>query len=179
MMPPTRRPAARLFNDRECALCLSKPKSNKAADDSPGPRPSRPSTHGSGECFSRTSCRIRDSCRQGDRESYELMRLAGDDERLPAMAQEALRYIVAQIHDIEIRLKSFEQKDPVAREGKRGLQAADDGTIDWSLYRHRDRGDRRRSSQFRLWTSFRRLAGTDPKTAFYGRKRKAWRNRKR
>jgi transposase len=38
------------------------------------------------------------------------MRLAGDDERLPAMAQEALGYIVAQIHDIEIRLKSFEQR---------------------------------------------------------------------
>src|SRR6202042_2256396 len=47
---------------------------------------------------------------RGTAKAHELMRLAGDDERLPAMAQEALRYIVAQIHDIEIRLKSFEQR---------------------------------------------------------------------
>ena len=38
------------------------------------------------------------------------MRLAGDDERLPPMAREALGYIVAQIHDIESRLKIFEQR---------------------------------------------------------------------
>ena len=47
---------------------------------------------------------------KGTAKAHELMRLAGDDERLPAMAQEALGYIVAQIHDIEIRLKSFEQR---------------------------------------------------------------------
>ena len=114
---------------------------------------------------------------KGTAKAHELMRLAGDDERLPSMAREALGYIVAQIHDIESRLKIFEQKDPVAREGRRGLQAAHDGAIDRPLYRHRDRRNRRRSSQFRLGTSFRSLAGTDPKTAFYGRKRKAWRNK--
>ena len=38
------------------------------------------------------------------------MRLAGDDERLSPMAREALGYIVAQIHDIESRLKIFEQR---------------------------------------------------------------------
>ena len=38
------------------------------------------------------------------------MRLAGDDERLPPMAREALGYIVAEIHDIESRLKIFEQR---------------------------------------------------------------------
>src|SRR6202020_2042023 len=47
---------------------------------------------------------------RGTAKAHELMRLAGDDERLPAMAQEALRYIVAQIHDMKIRLKSFEQR---------------------------------------------------------------------
>jgi Transposase IS116/IS110/IS902 family len=38
------------------------------------------------------------------------MRLAGDYERLPPMAREALGYIVAQIHDIESTLKIFEQR---------------------------------------------------------------------
>ena len=79
----------------------------------------------------------------------------------------------------EIRLKSFRAKGSCrSRRKKRGLQAADDGTIDWSLYRHRDRGDRRRSSQFRLWTSFYAAwLGLTPKQHSTGRKRKAWRNK--
>jgi len=47
---------------------------------------------------------------KGTAKAHELMRLAGDDERLPPMAREALRYIVAQIHDIEAKLRAFEQR---------------------------------------------------------------------
>jgi transposase len=47
---------------------------------------------------------------KGTAKAHELMRLAGDDERLPPMAREALGYIVAQIRDIEGRLKIFEQR---------------------------------------------------------------------
>ena len=49
---------------------------------------------------------------KGTAKAHELMRLAGDDERLPPMAREALGYIVAQIHDMESRLKIFEQRIP-------------------------------------------------------------------
>jgi hypothetical protein len=76
-------------------------------------------------------------------------------------------------------LSSSARLGDLAPSGKGSLarSAAEVGRGGFGIYRHRDHGDRRRSSQFRLWTSFRSLAGTDPKTAFYGRKRKAWRDK--
>lgn len=47
---------------------------------------------------------------RGTAKAHDLMRLASDDERLPPMAREALGYIVAQIHDIESKLRAFEQR---------------------------------------------------------------------
>jgi len=108
---------------------------------------------------------------KGTAKAHDLMRLAGDDERLPPMAREALGYIVAQIHDIEAKLRAFEQRIVELAKGRRGVQTSDDGAIDWSLYRHCARRDRRRSSQLRVRSSFRGLVGTDPVTAFHGRQR--------
>jgi transposase len=47
---------------------------------------------------------------KGTAKAHDLMRLAGDDERLPPTAREALGYIVVQIHDIEAKLRAFEQR---------------------------------------------------------------------
>ena len=114
---------------------------------------------------------------KGTAKAHELMRLAGDDERLPPMAREALGYIVAQIHDIESRLKIFEQRIlSLAKEDEvcRRLMTVQSIGPYIATAIAATVGDPRNFASGRHFAAW---LGLTPKQHSTGAKRKAWRNK--
>src|ERR1700722_1797844 len=114
---------------------------------------------------------------KGTAKAHELMRLAGDDERLPPMAREALGYIVAQIHDIESRLKIFEQRIlSLAKEDEvcRRLMTVQSIGPYIATAIAATSGDPRNFASGRHFAAW---LGLTPKQHSTGVKRKAWRNK--